>query len=252
MGSAPLDTNKATLVQRGFTIVELLIVIVVIAILAGISIVAYGGVRERAERSAMASDMTQLQRDISLAAVADGSEIAIRAPIAYTTERGRVPLAEPIEDGHEITLYVVFDTDGTTSSSWNMISRLEPHERDTNAFHLQTTESGTTSIRAKLSTPGQSRLSNFQSGVRNLAGRNIGWMAAREGAMGYGFNQVNVHGTRTLTAHDGWNFGEVFLNSSSNTPGVAALVFDEYHDEATRRGVIAWLNKQHDIDRLSL
>lgn len=44
---------------RGFTIVELLIVIVVIAILAAITLVAYNGIRERAQVSAVQSAVSQ-------------------------------------------------------------------------------------------------------------------------------------------------------------------------------------------------
>lgn len=43
--------------RRGFTIVELLIVIVVIAILAAITIVAYNGVQARSQAAAVASDL---------------------------------------------------------------------------------------------------------------------------------------------------------------------------------------------------
>lgn len=52
--------------QTGFTIAELLIVVVVIAILATISIVAYRGIQERARTSALASSLTQAAKKLSL------------------------------------------------------------------------------------------------------------------------------------------------------------------------------------------
>ncbi len=48
--------------QKGFTIVELLIVIVVIAILAAISIVAYTGIQDRAKASAAESLATNISK----------------------------------------------------------------------------------------------------------------------------------------------------------------------------------------------
>lgn len=46
--------------QKGFTIVELLIVIVVIAILAAITIVSYNGIQDRANRSIRTQDLSNL------------------------------------------------------------------------------------------------------------------------------------------------------------------------------------------------
>lgn len=48
--------------QKGFTIVELLIVIVVIAILAAISIAAYTGIQDRGRNSAAASTAAQVEK----------------------------------------------------------------------------------------------------------------------------------------------------------------------------------------------
>lgn len=48
--------------RNGFTIVELLIVIVVIAILATISIVAYTGIQARAHDTKRASDINQIKK----------------------------------------------------------------------------------------------------------------------------------------------------------------------------------------------
>jgi len=70
--------------NSGFTIVELLIVIVVIAILAAISIVAYNGVQERARVSVQKSDILAIAKQASLFMVDDG------APPNTSTEWGSV------------------------------------------------------------------------------------------------------------------------------------------------------------------
>ena len=50
--------------HTGFTIVELLIVIVVIAILAAITIVAYNGVQQRARDARRATDLSNIAKGI--------------------------------------------------------------------------------------------------------------------------------------------------------------------------------------------
>ena len=57
--------NKAkNNVKRGFTIVELLIVIVVIAILAAISIVVYNGIQARSQDAKRAQDLATIEKAI--------------------------------------------------------------------------------------------------------------------------------------------------------------------------------------------
>jgi general secretion pathway protein G len=57
---------------QGFTIVELLIVIVVIAILAAISIVAYNGIQDRARESLMKSELSTASKKLELYAIDEG------------------------------------------------------------------------------------------------------------------------------------------------------------------------------------
>ena len=59
--------------SSGFTIVELLIVVVVIAILAAISLVAYNGIQQRARDAQMLSDLTNAAKKFEIYAVDNGA-----------------------------------------------------------------------------------------------------------------------------------------------------------------------------------
>lgn len=67
---------------KGFTIVELLIVIVVIAILAAITVVAYNGVQGRALDSRRLSDIKKIQQGIELYRIQNG----VFPPVANTAD----------------------------------------------------------------------------------------------------------------------------------------------------------------------
>lgn len=60
--------------KDGFTIVELLIVIVVIAILAAITIVAYNGIRERSQVSSVQSQLSQAMKKVQSSAVLNAEQ----------------------------------------------------------------------------------------------------------------------------------------------------------------------------------
>ena len=59
--------------RRGFTIVELLIVVVVIAILAAITIVAYNGITANARDSALKADLNTAAKKAGIAQAETGS-----------------------------------------------------------------------------------------------------------------------------------------------------------------------------------
>jgi len=59
--------------RHGFTIVELLIVIVVIGILAAISLVAYSGVQQRGRDSARLSDLSKITKALEMYRTDNGS-----------------------------------------------------------------------------------------------------------------------------------------------------------------------------------
>lgn len=67
--------------RKGFTIVELLIVIVVVAILATISVAAYNGVQKRANQSLVKQDFSNIKKKLEF----------------YKIEHGRYPAGEVVD-----------------------------------------------------------------------------------------------------------------------------------------------------------
>jgi len=75
--------------KQGFTIVELLIVVAVIAILAAISIVAYGGIQRRASNAAIVDAAAKSLRAVQAYIAANGTyPITTGGDMCVTTETG--------------------------------------------------------------------------------------------------------------------------------------------------------------------
>ena len=83
--------------REGFTIVELLIVIVVIGILAAITIVAYNGIQERAETTKITSQASAYVRGLKLWEADVGSRVVANsciAPIGSLSAGNICPVSE--------------------------------------------------------------------------------------------------------------------------------------------------------------
>ena len=76
--------------HSGFTIVELLIVIVVIAILAAITIVSYRGINDRAQTSALTNDLSAAAKRMELARVDNGEQYPSALPAGVSASPGNV------------------------------------------------------------------------------------------------------------------------------------------------------------------
>ena len=58
--------------KSGFTIIELLVVVVIISILVAIGAVAVSGMRQRAYEAAVADELSQLRKEMEVEYIANG------------------------------------------------------------------------------------------------------------------------------------------------------------------------------------
>lgn len=107
--------------SKGFTIVELLIVIVVIAILAAISVVAYTGIQERAHNSAVQTDLRNA-----------GARIAM-----YHATEGRYP-GDTNQFTGDYAMSFTHDAYDTTAPALNVLY-CRPSSNDGSAYALLAT-----------------------------------------------------------------------------------------------------------------
>ncbi len=103
--------------QKGFTIVELLIVIVVIAILAAISVVAYNGIQSRAENAKTVAAVTSWVKALQMYRLDTGSYPSVHSCLGDTST---------YTDSHNGRCWGT-NTDGTWVVSTTFLSQMSPY-----------------------------------------------------------------------------------------------------------------------------
>ncbi len=99
--------------RNGFTIVELLIVIVIIGILAAITIVAYNGIQDRARVSATTSALTQANKKIRVWQASNSDQFPSSLTDAGITESENVALQYTSDNSTNPGTYCLTATYGT-------------------------------------------------------------------------------------------------------------------------------------------
>jgi len=106
-------TPDQTAKRRGFTIVELLIVIVVIGILAAITIVAYNGIQNRANDSVVQQDLSTDARQFELYRTDSGTYPKNAADLTAMKSAGKYPI-KPSRSAYKDTNNLIYcNGDGT-------------------------------------------------------------------------------------------------------------------------------------------
>lgn len=233
----------------GFTIVELLIVIVVIGILAAITIVAFNGVQQKARTAAQQSTAKQVEQQIMTHALQVNSKsVSISGSlIGYQDSAGQTTLLKPLTGTTDITMYVVYAVTATTEN-YGAPVQLIPATAG-NIFRIQTSGTGSTSMSYRIDTPTQSNVSGTAAGFRTVGKTLVGWIQASNNATtyAYGYNQAAPYASGALSASSGWNFSGMEVNSNGSGTTQIALVFNTAQDQDTREQIISWLVDKYNL-----
>lgn len=138
--------HRKSAISQGFTIVELLIVIVIIAILAAITVVAFNGVTNRANDTAIQSDLNSFSKQVALyAAGGDGSYPVGGATVSGGSTTGNsttvlnftfAPTKTAYKTDSSTNLYYCT---GVLTSTGDVIYRVAARSKSGNAFRYSST-----------------------------------------------------------------------------------------------------------------
>jgi len=114
--------------EKGVTLVELLIVIVILGIIAAISVPAVGNIVSNANKDALLADATNLQQQVNLYCTSEDEEICDTDANAYVDGDGMYfendgespdsfTLDEYLDLGEDVSYLVWYDT---TVPAWNV------------------------------------------------------------------------------------------------------------------------------------
>ena len=241
--------NKRKLYSDGFTLVELLIVIVIIGVLAGISIVAYNGIADRAREASLKQTISQTEKEIMVYATQNEEPIDIGGTmVGYTDSIGVTKLIKPITGATDITMYIVFKAERITDDYYT-ITYLMP-ETSSSRFRWQSGPANSSSINVRIDTPSQANATTYMSNSRIPGKTIVGWVQTSDDVrtQSIGFNGAATIQTRVLEPGANWNFDSIGIGNNS-VKGLAkvSLVFNTTHDQSTRQQIINWLAEKYDV-----
>ena len=161
--------------KRGFTIVELLIVIVVIAILAAITVVAYNGIRDRAQASQITSGINQKHKAFKLWPSDRGDTYWPSDYTDYSAATPTLPTSLPVICGTTVTnpQLSVLITSCPGFSSYMQKSPADANPTFNWSYDMDNDTKGTTSTTANLTMGVNLVIRNIPANVERLVDASI-------------------------------------------------------------------------------
>ena len=242
--------------RTGFTIVELLIVIVVIAILAAITIVAYNGVQKQAKNSAHRQEIAQVERGIMTKAILDASkETDIAGQLIGYSERvdatahTELELIRGVSGTPDLTMYIACKNVTSTTGSFTAPVLLRP-SGTTNNIRFQTQSPNSPQMGIRIDTTLQTNMTGYKDGVRVMGADFYGWVEVSNAGklVTYNYNSVDAAPAINLSAHPGWQFDTFLVGGQDMCTKTLGLLFEKAHDTPTRQSVINWLTDRFKLN----